>query len=108
MRYFKDTLIEQLADPTVASAYLNEHIQFKGPNASEHILEAIRNVLRAQGIDQVAKKSGLSRRTLYHAVSRKGNPSVDLFLKILDQLQVNIQFVAQAPQKPKKTSRKAA
>jgi probable addiction module antidote protein len=108
MKDFKETLLKQLTNPAVASAYLNEHIQFRGPDASEHLLDAIRNVLRAQGIDQVAKKSGLSRRTLYHAVSKKGNPSVDLFFKILDQLHVNIQFVAQVPQKTKKTSRKAA
>jgi probable addiction module antidote protein len=107
MKKFTEILLNQLTDPSVASAYLNEHIQFKGPNSSEHLLDAIRNVLRAQGIDQVAKKSGLSRRTLFHAVSKKGNPSVDLFLKILDQLKVDIQFVAR-PQKSPKRLRKAA
>lgn len=108
MKDFQDILLEQLADPALASAYLNEHIQFKGPHAQEHLLEGIRNVLRAQGIDKIAKKSGLSRRTLYHAVSAKGNPTVELFLKILDQLNVDIQFVSRSERKARRSPRKVA
>lgn len=108
MKDFQDTLLKQLADPALASAYLNEHIQFKGPHAQEHLLEGIRNVLKAQGVDKIAKKSGMSRRTLYHAVSAKGNPTVELFLKILDQLKVDIQFVSRAERKPRRASKRVA
>jgi probable addiction module antidote protein len=89
---FQETLLKQLADPKLAAAYLNEHAQFKGPGSQELLLDAIRNVLKAQGVDKVSKKSGISRRTLYHAVSSKGNPSVDLFFKILDELKLQVQF----------------
>lgn len=108
MKNFQDTLLDQLTDPAVASAYLNEHIQFKGPDATELLLDAVRNVMRAQGIDKIAKEAGISRRTLYHAVSKNGNPSVDLFFKILNQLQVDVQFVSKKSSRTKRASKKAA
>ena len=108
MKDFQDVLNEQLSDPVLASAYLNEHIQFKGAQAQELLLQAMLNVLKAQGIDSFAEKTGISRRTLYHAFSKKGNPSIDLFLKILDQLNVDIQFVSRPRRKTRRTPRKAA
>ena len=108
MRTHKDTVLNQLRDASVAAAYLNEHIKFKGPHDQELLLEAIRNILKAQGIDEFAKKSGLSRRTLYHAVSKKGNPTVELFLNILDQLKMDIQFFSRENLKSKRSTKKIA
>ena len=101
MKDFKDILLEQLTEPTVVAAYLNEHLRFKGPDGSKHRLEAIRNVLRAQGVDQLSQISGLSRRSLHRAVSKNGAPSADLFFKVLAQLQIKVQFETLALRKTK-------
>jgi probable addiction module antidote protein len=47
-------------------------------------------ISRAQGITQVAKKTGLSRESLYRALIENGNPSFATVLKVARALGVKL------------------
>jgi probable addiction module antidote protein len=47
------------------------------------IARAVGDIARAKGMTQVAKEAGLSRESLYRALSQEGNPSFSTILKVL-------------------------
>jgi len=96
---FDQFVVEQAKDPAFALAYLNEHLSYHGPKRMELILDALHKVAEARGINHVIKKSHLSRRTLFHALSKSGNPTLETFLKLLDAVDVKITFDATQPKK---------
>jgi probable addiction module antidote protein len=51
-------------------------------NAFKEILQAH---LEAINISKLAKESGISRRTIYAALSKEGNPSLDTIAKLVHQ-----------------------
>lgn len=91
---FKRFVIEELKNPKLAAAYLNEHYNYRGPNWKEHLLEAIKNVVSAQGFSKLSRQSGISRRTLYKAFSDRGNPTIETLFTLLDTIGVGIRFDA--------------
>jgi probable addiction module antidote protein len=92
MDEFDKLVVGQLKDPEFALAYLNEHLSYTGPKRLELILDALHKVAEARGINAVVKKSKISRRTLFHALSKSGNPTLETFLKLLDAVDVKINF----------------
>ena len=91
-RDFNELVIKELRDPEFAATYLNEHLSYKGPHHRELILEALKQIAEAQGYAQLAKTSGVSRRTFYHAFSSEGNPTLDTFLILLKSVGLNMRF----------------
>jgi probable addiction module antidote protein len=47
------------------------------------IAKALGDIARAQGMTQVARDSGLSRESLYKALSEERSPSFDSILKVV-------------------------
>lgn len=92
MDEFDKLVVDQLKDQELALAYLNEHLSYKGPKRTELILEALHKVAEARGIGKILKKSKINRRTLFHALSKSGNPTLDTFLMLLDAMEVKINF----------------
>jgi probable addiction module antidote protein len=66
------------------------------------IVKALGAVARAQGMQNIAKATGLSREGLYQALSGKGNPSFDTMLKVMGAVGVELR---PAPKATKKTRR---
>src|SRR4051812_44392788 len=89
---YKEMLLKQLNDAETAAEYLNEHMGYGGPKRKELLLQAFKNVMEAQGFTNVAKKSGISRRALYHAFSEKGNPTLDTLFALLDTVGIELHF----------------
>jgi probable addiction module antidote protein len=54
------------------------------------IAKAIGDIARAAGMAQVAKDSGLSRESLYKALSGKRSPSFDTILKVIGALGLKL------------------
>ncbi len=54
------------------------------------IVKALGAVARAQGMQNIAKATGLSREGLYQALSGKGNPSFDTMLKVMGAVGVEL------------------
>ena len=54
------------------------------------IARALGDIARAKGMSQVAKEAGLSRESLYRALSADGNPSFATVLKVAKALGVRL------------------
>ena len=48
------------------------------------------DVARAKGMTELAAKAGLSRESLYRALSEDGNPRLDTLMKVLGALGVKL------------------
>jgi probable addiction module antidote protein len=58
------------------------------------IAAAIGDVARSKGMTELARKTGLSRESLYKALSESGNPSFGTILKVLQSLGLRLEAKA--------------
>jgi probable addiction module antidote protein len=67
--------------------------EFKKDGDEKILLVTIRRVAIAKGgFTQLAKKTGLTRASLYKTLSKSGNPRFSSMLKIMDALDYKISF----------------
>lgn len=83
-------VLEALADPEVAVAYIRGCLKETGPARSRLLLRALMNVARAQGISSLAKGSESRRRLIYKALADNGNPSITTIESILNAMGLAI------------------
>ncbi len=62
----------------------------EAPDDVAGIARALGDIARAKGMAQVAKEAGLSRESLYKALSENGNPSFATILKVTKALGVRL------------------
>ncbi|NML44383.1 putative addiction module antidote protein [Ramlibacter sp. G-1-2-2] len=84
---------EQLRTPEEMAAYLDAWLE-EAPEDAAGIARALGDIARAKGMSQVARDAGLSRESLYKALSENGNPSFATILKVARAL--GLKFHAQA------------
>lgn len=80
---------EHLRTPEEMAAYLNAWLE-EAPEDAAGIAKALGDIARAKGMAQVAKEAGLSRESLYRALSADGNPSFATVLKVARALGVKL------------------
>jgi probable addiction module antidote protein len=80
---------EHLRTPEEMAAYLEACIEEADGDAA-FIAKALGDIARAQGMTQVAKDSGLSRESLYKALSGERSPSFDTILKVVTALGLKL------------------
>jgi probable addiction module antidote protein len=80
---------EHLRTPQEMAAYLDAWLEV-APEDSAGIARALGDIARAKGMAQVAKDAGLSRESLYRALSARGNPSFATVLKVARALGVRL------------------
>ena len=78
---------EQLRTPEEMAAYLDAWLE-EAPDDAAGIARALGDIARARGMTQVARDAGLSRESLYKALSKNGNPSFATVLKVARALGV--------------------
>ena len=78
---------EQLRTPEEMAAYLDAWLE-GAPEDAAGIARALGDIARAKGMSQVARDAGLSRESLYKALSETGNPSFATVLKVVRALGV--------------------
>ncbi len=85
---YHEELIESLKNPKEANLYLNIAMEeYHEDGDSEALLVALRNIAEAKGgMSKLAQKTHLNRQSLYHVLSKKGNPTLDKFDLILKGL----------------------
>ena len=80
---------EHLRTPEEMAAYLDAWLE-EAPDDAQGIARALGDIARAKGMAQVAKDAGLSRESLYRALSIAGNPSLATVLKVARALGVKL------------------
>lgn len=80
---------EHLRTPEAMAAYLDAWLE-EAPDDVAGIARALGAIARAKGMSQVAKDAGLSRESLYRALSEDGNPSFATILKVAKALGVRL------------------
>ena len=80
---------EQLRTPKEMAAYLDAWLD-EVPDDAAGIARALGDIARAKGMTQVAKDAGVSRESLYKALSADGNPSFATVLKVARALGVKL------------------
>ncbi|WP_295586363.1 addiction module antidote protein [uncultured Lamprocystis sp.] len=87
---------EHLRTPEEMAAYLDAWLE-EAPDDPAGIARALGAIARAKGMTQVAKDAGLSRESLYRALSADGNPSFATVLKVTKALGVQLHAQATPP-----------
>ncbi len=80
---------ETLRTPDEMAAYLEACIEEADGDAA-FISKALGNIARAQGMTQIARQTGLSRESLYKALSGDRSPSFDTVLKVIAALGLKL------------------
>ena len=75
-------------------AYLDEALETADP---AFIAQALGTVARARGMTQIAKDAGLSRESLYKALSAEGNPEFDTVIRVLRALGLRLSVAPVEP-----------
>lgn len=84
---------EHLRTAEEMAAYLEACME-EAPADAAFIAKALGDIARARRMSEIAGTSGLSRESLYKALSGDRNPSLDTVLKVLDAL--GLRFRAEA------------
>ncbi len=80
---------EHLRTPEEMAAYLEAYLDEANGDASL-IAKALGDIARAKGMSQVARDAGLSRESLYKALSGERTPSFDTILKVVKALGLKL------------------
>jgi probable addiction module antidote protein len=80
---------EHLRTPEEMAACLDAWLT-EAPDAAAGIAKALGDIARAEGMIQVAKDAGVSRESLYRALSADGNPSFATVLKVARALGMKL------------------
>jgi probable addiction module antidote protein len=101
---------EHLRTSEEMAAYLEACIEEANGDAA-FIAKALGDIARAKGMSQVARDAGLSRESLYKALSGERNPGFDTILKVIDALGLRLHAEAALDGKlrkePKRLPKKA-
>ncbi|OIO56639.1 MAG: putative addiction module antidote protein [Alphaproteobacteria bacterium CG_4_10_14_0_2_um_filter_63_37] len=80
---------EHLRTPEEMAAYLEACLEEANGDAA-FIAKALGDIARAKGMTQVARDAGLSRESLYKALSGDRSPSFDTILKVVSALGLSL------------------
>ena len=80
---------EHLRTPEEMAAYLEACLEEAEGDAAL-ITKALGDIARAKGMTQVARDAGLSRESLYKALSGERSPGFDTILRVMDALGLKL------------------
>jgi probable addiction module antidote protein len=89
----------EFLDNDAIAGYLNAAFEDGNP---AFIAASIGHVAKAKGMSQIARETGLSRESLYRALSDDGNPELSTMTKVMRALGMRIQIAPATPASPAK------
>jgi probable addiction module antidote protein len=95
---------EHLRSPEEMAAYLEACLEEAGDDAA-FIAKVLGDIARARGMAQVARDAGLSRESLYKALSGERSPGFDTILKVIGALGLKLQATASTKRAARSVSR---
>jgi probable addiction module antidote protein len=84
---YDDSLTESLTDPAEAAAYIDAVMELDDPTS---LLLALRQVAKAHGMAEVARRANVGDKTLFRALSETGNPTLDTVTKVLHSVGLRL------------------
>lgn len=81
---------EYLDDSESIAAYMSDALESEDP---AFVADALGVVARARGMSEVARDAGVSRESLYRALSTDGNPEFATVLKVMRALGLRFSVV---------------
>jgi probable addiction module antidote protein len=85
---------EHLRTPEEMAAYLEACLEEAEGDAA-FVAKALGDIARAKGLTQVARDAGLSRESLYKALSGERSPSFETILKVIEALGLKLHATAE-------------
>ena len=79
-RRYETSLLQGRKDPEEAAAYLDAVMAMADPAA---LLVALRQVAKAHGMADAARRADVGDKTLFRTLSENGNPTLDTVTKVL-------------------------
>lgn len=83
----KFDIAEYLDDDAMIATYLNTVLK---DGNTEDIIAALGHVAKARGMSRIAEETGLSRPSLYKALSHGSKPQFETILKVLRAVGGNL------------------
>jgi len=83
----KFDIAEYLEDDAMIAEYLNTVLENGEP---QDIISALGHVAKARGMSKIAEETGLSRPSLYKALSQGSKPQFETILKVLRAVGGNL------------------
>jgi probable addiction module antidote protein len=80
---------EHLRTPKEMAAYLEACLEEANGDAA-FVAKALGNIARAKGMAQITRDAGLSRESLYKALSGERSPGFDTILKVIGALGLKL------------------
>lgn len=93
-RPYKDSLLEDLRDPSEAAGYLTAALEDGLPDV---FLLALRDVAEAHGMKRLAEGADLNRESMYRMLSDQGNPQLSSLTAVLQQLGLRLSVQVSDP-----------
>jgi len=82
-------IAEHLRTPKEMAAYLEASIEEANGDAT-FVAKALGDIARAKGMSKVARDAGLSRESLYKALSGDRNPEFGTIMKVVEALGLKL------------------
>lgn len=88
---YDDSLAVALADPDEAAAYLDAVMELEDPAA---LVLALRQVAKAHGMAEVARRADVGDKTLFRSLGDNGNPTLATLQKVLHAVGLRLSVTA--------------
>lgn len=89
---YEKTALQGLTDPVEAAAYVEAVLELDDPAA---LLVALRQVAKAHGMAEVARRADVGEKTLFRALSAEGNPTLTTVQKVLHAVGLRLSVTAE-------------
>lgn len=86
----------ELQDDEAVAVYLDEALASGDPPYFAH---ALGKFAKARGLTRIAREAGLSRGSLYAALSEDGNPTLATLMEVMKSLGLGLRLGAEAVKK---------
>ena len=87
---FDDYMVKTMKDPVEAAAYIEAAMELDDPTA---LLVALRQVVKAHGMAEVARRADVGDKVLFKALSPDGNPTLTTIYKELHAVGLRLSVV---------------
>lgn len=84
---YEQATLQALTDPTEAAAYIEAVLELDDPAA---LLVALRQVAKAHGMAEVARRANVGEKTLFKSLSENGNPTITTVHKVLQAVGLRL------------------